>query len=147
MLYSVYPSDTVQSTCTNKRSHLSVADGQLKFGHRQLGRLAVNVGAVDHPVHQGRGGRFGNPLRRQGRAARHRCSTRWRTVPLRGRPLNGPPLAGATTDTEVRRHLLQDCRPSVPAPAATPAAEGVDEEPNGRVVDKVHSPITKLIIR
>ncbi len=121
-------------------THLGVADGKLKLGHRQLRGLAVNVGPVDHPVHQGRGGRLGNPLRGQGRAARHRCSTRWRAVPLRGRPLNGPSLAGATTDAEVRRHLLQDCRPSVPAPAATPAAERVDEEPGGAIVDETYSP-------
>jgi hypothetical protein len=31
---------------TKQKTHLSVADGQLKLGHRQLGRLAVHIGAV-----------------------------------------------------------------------------------------------------
>ena len=123
----------------DKRTHLGVADGELELGHRQLRGLAVSVGSADHPVHQGRGGGFGDPLRREGRAARRGGNSRWRAVPLRGRPLDGPPLSGTAANAEVRRHLLQDCRPSVPAPAATPAAERVDEKPGGGVVDKAHS--------
>jgi hypothetical protein len=88
---------------------------------------------------QGRGRWLGRPLRWKGRAARSGGNSRWRAIPLRGRPLDGPPLAGATTDAEVRRHLFQDCRPSGPAPAATPAAERVDDKPGGRVMDEAHS--------
>ena len=127
----------------DKRTHLGVADGELELGHRQLRGLAVSVGAADHPVHQGRGGRLGDPLRRQGGAARHRGGSRWRAIPL-GRPLDGPSLAGTAADPDVRRHLLQDCRPSVPAPAATPAAERVDEKPGGGVVDEAHSSKTQF---
>ncbi len=122
-------------------THLSIPDGELKLRHRQLGGLAVSVGAADHPVHQGQGGRLGDPLRRQGRAARHRGGSRRRAVPLRG-TLNGPPLARNAADPDVRRHLLQDRRPCVAKPAAAPATKGADEQPDGGVVDKVHSPRT-----
>ncbi len=114
-----------------QRVHLGVADGELKLGHRQLGRLTVHVGPLQHPVNEGGGRWLGRPLRWKGRAARRGGNSRWRAIPLRGRPLDRPPLSGTTADAEVRRHLLQDCCPSVPAPAATPAAERVDEKPGG----------------
>jgi hypothetical protein len=110
-------------------THLGVADGELKLGHRQLRGLAVSVGAADHSVHQGRGGRLGDPLRRQGGAARHRGGSRWRAIPL-GRPLDGPPFARCAASPNVRRDLLQHRCSGVPEPAAAPAAEGGDEEPD-----------------
>ena len=128
----------------DKRTHLGVADGELELGHRQLRGLAVSVGSADHPVHQGRGGGFGDPLRREGRAARRGGNSRWRAVPLRGRPLDGPSLAGTAADPDVRRHLLQDRCPRVAEPPAAPAAERPDEQAGGGVVDKAHSPRTKF---
>jgi hypothetical protein len=47
-----------------------------------------------------------------------------------------------TADADVRRHLLQDRRPSVPEPAATPAAERPDKQVGGGVMDEAHSPKT-----
>ena len=128
----------------DQRAHLGVPDGELQLRYRQLGRLAVHVGPLQHPVDQGRGRWLGRPLRWKGRAARRGGNSRWRAIPLRGRPLDGPPLAGATTDAEVRRHLFQDCRPSGPAPAATPAAERDDEEVGGGIMNKAHSPKNNL---
>ncbi len=118
-------------SCKDQRTHLSVPDGELQFRYSQLGRLTVHVGTLQHPVDEGGGGWFGRSFCWKGRAARSGGNSRWRAIPLRGRPLDGPPLAGATTDAEVRRHLFQDCRPSGPAPAATPTTERDDEEPGG----------------
>jgi hypothetical protein len=91
-------------------------------------------------VDEGGGRGLRGSLRWKGGAARHGCGTRRRAVPLGDRPLDGPSLSGTAADAEVRRHFLQDCRPSVSAPAATPAAERVDEEPGGGVMDEAHSP-------
>ncbi len=124
----------------DQRDHLGVADCQLEFRYCQLGSLAVHIGSLQHPVDEGGGRGLRGPLRWKGGAARHRGSTRRRAVPLRGRPLDGPPLAGAAADADVRRHLLQDCRPSVPEPAATPAAERPDEQVGGGIMDEAHSP-------
>ena len=130
-----------------KKTHLSVADGQLKFGHRQLGRLAVHIGAVQQAGDKGRGRRLGDRLRRQSGAAGNRGGSRRRSVPL-CHPVDGPPLAAAAAaDTQVGRHLLQDCSPLVPELAGAPVVEGPNDEADSRVVDKVHRPITKLAIR
>ncbi len=126
----------------DQKAHLGVPDGELQFRYSQLGRLTIHVGPLQHPVDEGGGQRLGRPLRWKGGATRHGGSTRWRAVPLRGRPLNGPPLAGTAADADVRRHLLQDCRPSVPEPAATPAAERPDEQVGGGIMDEAHSPKT-----
>ena len=126
----------------DQKTHLGVSNGELQLGNRQLGRLTVGIRPLQHPMDEGGGGWLGRPLRWKSGAARHRCSSGWRAIPLRGRPLDGPPLSGTAADTEVRRHLLQDCRPSVSAPAATPAAERVDEQPGGGIVDEAHSPKT-----
>jgi hypothetical protein len=42
----MYPIALIQ----NQRTHLGVADGELELGHRQLGRLAVSIGPLQHPV-------------------------------------------------------------------------------------------------
>ncbi len=127
-------------SCKNQKAHLGVSNGELQLGNRQLGRLTVDVRPLQHPVDEGGGRRLGRPLRWKRGAARHGCSSGLRAIPLRGRPLDRPPLSGTAADAEVRRHLFQDCRPSGPAPAATPAAQRVDEEAGGRIMDKAHSP-------
>ena len=124
-------------------THLSVPDGQLEFRHCQLGSLTVHVGTAGHPVDQGRRRGLGRSLRWKGGAARHRGGSRRWAVPLRG-ALNGPPLARNAADAHVGRHLLQNSGPRVPNLAAAPAADGADDQPDRRIVDKAHSPRTKF---
>jgi hypothetical protein len=135
----MYPIALIQ----DQRTHLGVTNGELELGHRQLGRLAVSIGPLQHPVDEGRCGRLGCSLCRQGGTARHRGGSRRRTVPLRG-TLNGPPLARNAADAHVGRHLLQNSGPRVPNLTAAPAADGADDQPDRRIVDKAHSPRTKF---
>ena len=134
-------------SCKNQRAHLSIPDGQLQFRYCQLGSLAVHIGPLQHPVDEGGGRGLRRSLRWKGGAARHWSRTRWRAIALRS-PLDGPPLARDAADAHVGRHLLQDSSPSVPELTTAPAAEGADDQPDRRLVDKVHSPRTnKSIIR
>jgi hypothetical protein len=138
-----HPSDTIQSTCTNKRSHLCITDGQLQLRCGQLGRLAVYVGPVQHAADEGRGGWLVHVFSWQAGTACHRSRARRRAVPG-GRPDDGPPLAAAADDAQVGRYLLQHRRPLVPEPADAPAGERANDEAGSKVMGVAHRSRTKF---